>query len=218
MRARAQITGSIPWVLAGIFAGGILHILCIFGMPWLAEQDAWGRLSSQIQPNTLAITETNSAASLPFSSPDVIQAYCPFDLSQRNVVVTSPLPDAPWSLAVSARSGENFYLITGADVKKSEVRVLIIPRDRLPEEASTEQTEEGGEQNIIVSPTTTGIVAIRAPIRGESYRSQTLAQLRQARCETQKPFEPVIASAPEPAAPERAAATPRPRSSRRGHR
>jgi uncharacterized membrane protein len=218
MTGRAHVIGSIPWILAGIFAGGILHILCIFGMPLLAEQDAWARLSSQLKPNTLSIPEPNSAASLPFSSPDIISAYCLFDLSERNVSVTSPLPDAPWSLAVSARSGENFYLITGADMKKSEVRVLIIPRDRLPDEASTEQTEEGGEQNIIVSPTTTGIVAIRAPLRGESYRAQTLAQLRQARCETQKPFEPVIASAPEPPAPERAPATQRPRNGRRAHR
>ena len=105
---------------------------------------------------------------LPFTPPDVLTAYCLFDLSGNNVIVKSPLPEGPWSLTVSTRSGENFYVVTGADAKKPEVRLLIIPQDRLPEEASTEKTEQGYDQNIIVSPSQTGIVAIRAPLRGES--------------------------------------------------
>ncbi len=131
---------------------------------------------------------------LPFTSPDVVTAYCLFDISQHNVVITSPMPEAAWSLAVSTRTGENFYFATGADAKKPDIRVLIIPRDRLAEEASTEKTEEGDEQNIIVSPMSEGIVAIRAPLRGESFRGATLEQLKLARCEIQKPLDPVVAT------------------------
>lgn len=189
--------GSIPWIFAGLAAGGILHILCVFGIPWLAEKDAWARLSEHIPANVLAIADRANDTVLPFSSPDVLHAYCLFDLSQRNVVITSPLADGAWSLAVSTRAGENFYVITGADAKKPDIRLLIIPRNRLAQEASTEITEEGDEQNIVVSPTVTGIVAIRAPIRGESFRQQTLDQLRQAHCELQKSFQPIVASAPE---------------------
>jgi uncharacterized membrane protein len=191
--------GNLPWILGGFAAAGLIHILCIFGMPMLAEQDAWTRLALAMKPNALMIAD-GKALRLPFTSPDVMTAYCLFDVSQNNVIVKTPLPEGPWSLAVSTRSGENFYLVTGADAKKPEVRLLILRPDRLPEEASTEKTEEGGEQNIIVSPSDTGIVAIRAPLRGESYRASALTELRKARCEIQKVPEPVVAASEEPPA------------------
>ncbi len=189
--------GNYPWVIAGIVAGGIIHILTVFGIPLLAEHDAWSRLSADMKPNTLVIADGKNVAGLPFSSPDVISAYCLFDLSERNIAVKSPLPEAPWSLAVSSRSGENFYVATGADAKKPEVRLLLIRRDRLSEEAATEKTEEGDDQNIVVSPSETGVVVIRAPLRGESFRAQTLSEIQKARCEVQ-PLEPVVAAVAEP--------------------
>jgi uncharacterized membrane protein len=198
---------KLPWVIGGIVAAGIIHILCVFSIPMLAERDAWARLSSVMAPNVLVAGNGKSGPLLPFTPPDVVSAYCRFDLSANNVVVKSPLPEAAWSLTLSARSGENFYVVTGADAKKPEVRLLILRQDRLPEEASTEKTEEGDDQNIIVSPSETGIVAIRAPLRGESFRSAVMDELKKARCEVQKAIEPAVAVAePVPSAePSRAA-------------
>jgi uncharacterized membrane protein len=206
--------GRAAWIFGGIVAGGILHILVVFGIPRLAERDAWSRLSASAKPNTLFIVDDKSPARLPFTSPDVVTAYCLLDLTQYNVVVKSPLVEGPWSLSVSTRSGENFYLVTGLDAKKPEARLLIIPRGRLSEEASTERTEEGDEQNIVVSPAPMGIVAIRAPLRGESFRGQTMAELKKARCEVQKPVEPVVASVDNPPAE----AVPADEAARRGRR
>ncbi len=186
---------SLPSILAGIVAGGVLHIICIFSIPQLAAQDAWSRLAAAMKHNVLVIADEKNGLKLPFTPPDVMTAYCLFDLAENNVIVKSPLPERAWSLTVSTRSGENFYLITGADSKKPGVRLLILRRDRLPDEASTEKTEEGDDQNIIVSPSETGIVAIRAPLRGESFRAETAGLLRNAGCEPQKPMEPVVATA-----------------------
>jgi uncharacterized membrane protein len=193
--------GKLPWVLGGFVAAGIIHILCVFGIPVLAERDAWTRLSSVMGPNVLMAGNSQNGPLLPFTPPDVVSAYCLFDLSTHNVIVKSPLPEGAWSLTLSARSGENFYVVTGADAKKPEVRLLILRQDRLPEEASTEKTAEGDDQNIIVSPSDTGIVAIRAPLRGESFRASVIDELKKARCEVQKAIEPAIAVAtPVPAA------------------
>ena len=196
------------WIAGALAAAGIVHILAVLAIPQLAEHDAWKRLSALLKPNTLAFADAKNAPHLPFTPPDLITAYCLFDISEHNVIVEAPLPEAPWSVAVTARSGENFYVITGADAKKPVVRLLIIPHDRLPEESSTEETVEGGNQNIIVSPSPTGIVAIRAPIRGESFRALALQELRKARCEIQKPAEPVVAAATEPPPPAAAKRAP----------
>jgi uncharacterized membrane protein len=205
--------GKLPWVLGGLVAAGIIHILCVFSIPMLAERDAWARLSSVMTPNVLMAGSGKNGPLLPFSPPDVVSAYCLFDLSANNVVVKSPLSEESWSLTLSARSGENFYLVTGADAKKPEVRLLILRQDRLPEEASTEKTEEGDDQNIIVSPSETGIVAIRAPLRGESFRASVIDELKKARCEVQKAIEPVAVVAEPPSSAE----PPRPAEQGRRH-
>jgi uncharacterized membrane protein len=195
--------GNLPLILAGLVAGGVIHILCVFGIPVLAEYDAWSRLSAVLKPNTLVIADGKTVSPLPYSTPDVITAYCLFDLSERNLLVRSPLPEAPWSLALSTRAGENFYVVTGADAKKGEARLVLIRRDRLSDEASTEKTEEGEDQAIVVSPSDAGVVAIRAPLRGESFRAQAMSELKKARCELQ-PMEPLVASVEPPAAEEKA--------------
>jgi uncharacterized membrane protein len=186
---------KLPWILAGLVTAGIIHILAVFSIPEFASRDAWGRLSAVMKPNTLAIAGEGNTPRLPFASPDAVTAYCLFDISKDNVIVTSPLPEPAWSLSLSTRTGENFYLVAGADAKRPQVRVLIIPQSRLSGEESTEKTEEGGEQSIIVSPGLTGIVRIRAPLRGESFRAQTMELFRKARCDTQKRIEPLIAEA-----------------------
>ena len=202
--------GRFFWIAGGLAAAGIIHVLAVLAIPQLAERDAWTRLSALTKPNTLAVADAKNGLRLPFTPPDLITAYCVFDISEHNVIIEAPLPEAAWSVTVSARSGENFYVVTGADAKKPAVRLLIIPHDRLPEESSTEETGEGGNQNIIVAPGPTGIVAIRAPIRGESFRVLALEELRKARCEIQRPAEPVVAAA-EPPAAEPAAEQSRPR-------
>ncbi len=193
--------GSTPWVIGGLVAGGIIHILCVLGIPALAERDAWSRLSAIMKPNTLVVPDGKNGVGLPFTTPDVVSAYCLFDISENNVIVRSPLSDGPWSLAVSTPSGENFYLVTGADAKKSEARLLLIRRNRLSEDSATEKTEDGEDQNIVVSPSETGVIVIRAPLQGESFRAQALSDLKKARCDIQ-PSEPVVAAVAEPPAPE----------------
>jgi uncharacterized membrane protein len=209
--------GSTPWVIGGFVAGGIIHILCVLGIPALAERDAWFRLSAAMKPNTLVVADGKSGVSLPFTTPDVITAYCLFDISDHNVIVRSPLSDGPWSLAVSTPAGENFYLVTGADAKKSEARLILIRRNRLSEESATEKTEEGEDQNIVVSPSDTGIIVIRAPLQGESFRTQALNELKKARCDIQPP-EPVVAAVSEPPAPEVKSSVPDIQGRSRRHR
>src|SRR3974390_3920806 len=126
--------GYLPWAAGGIFAAGIIHILCVFGIPLLAEGDAWGRLSAVLKPNALAVADGKNVPTLPFTPPDLVTAYCLFDISKDNVIVKSPLPEPTWSLTISTRTGENFYVVTGADAKQPKVRLLIIPQNRLPEE------------------------------------------------------------------------------------
>lgn len=188
--------GLLPTILAGIMMGCVLHIIAVFSLPYIAEKDAWTRLSLSLKTNEMALADENEIR-LPFSWPDVVHAYCILDLSARNVVVTTPLLDATWSVAVSTEQAENFYLITGADAKRNTIRLLIVPRARLAQEESTERSEDGEEQNIVIAPSMRGVVAIRAPLRGESFRARTIEALKSAKCQEQAPFEAAVAAVEE---------------------
>jgi uncharacterized membrane protein len=175
-----------PWLVAAIFCAGIIHVLTVFGVPYVATRDAWARLAEISEENRMNVLPVAANETpLPFMAPDIAYAFCRFDLSSNNVLVETGLGDATWSIAVSTRYGENFYFITGAEAKRRALRLLLIPRSRLAEEASTELSEEGEEQIIVIVPGMEGLVVLRAPIRGPSFAAETVGALQSARCERQ---------------------------------
>ncbi len=181
-----------PWALAAVFCAGIIHILAVFGIPYVASRDAWARLSAVSDENQLYLLPIAAASEmpLPFMAPDIAYAFCRFDLTANNVTLQTEFGDANWSIAVSGRHGQNFYFISGAEAKRRELRLLLVPRARLSEEASTERSEEGDEQIIVITPEMTGIAVIRAPMRGPSFADDTVNALQTAQC------QPVIAPDP----------------------
>jgi uncharacterized membrane protein len=175
-----------PWLLASVFCAGIIHILTVFGVPYVATRDAWARLSQISDINRMNVLPVAASETpLPFMAPDIAYAFCRFDLNQNNVLIETGLGDSTWSIAVSTRYGENFYFITGAEAKRRSLRLLLVPRSRLAEEASTELTEEGEEQIIVIVPGMEGLVMLRAPIRGPSFAADTVAALQNAKCQRQ---------------------------------
>jgi uncharacterized membrane protein len=195
-----------PWLLASVFCAGVIHALTVFGVPFLATRDAWSRLSALSEANQLYLLPIAAPdAPLPFMAPDIAYAFCRFDLTARNVTLQTELGDASWSIAVSGRYGENFYFMSGAEAKRRELRLLLVPRARLSEETSTERSEEGDEQIIVISPHMTGIVVIRAPVRGPSFADDTVRLLQSAKCQPAIEQDPNLLAAeeakPEPNVP-----------------
>jgi uncharacterized membrane protein len=175
-----------PWLLASVFCAGVIHILTVFGVPYVATRDAWARLSQISDINRMNVLPVAASETpLPFMAPDIGYAFCRFDLNQNNVLVETGLGDSSWSIAVSTRYGENFYFITGAEAKRRALRLLLVPRSRLAEEVSTEMSEEGEEQIIVIVPGMEGLVMLRAPIRGPSFAADTIAMLQNAKCQRQ---------------------------------
>lgn len=183
-----------PWLVAALFCAGVIHILTVFGVPYIATRDAWARLSTISSENRIHLLPVAASETpLPFMAPDIAYAFCRYDLTKNNVLVKTALGDATWSIAVSGRHGENFYFITGAEAKRRELRLLLVPRSRLADEVSTERSEEGDEQIIVITPGMIGLVVLRAPIRGPSFAADTIASLQGAEC------NPVTETLPDPA-------------------
>jgi len=177
---------KISWftIAAGLVAGGVIHIAAVLGAPYLAEQDGWGRLSNISSTNQLYVLPPGAPelVPLPMAAPDIGYAFCRFDLTEGNVVFESVVPSRIWSAAMHTRYGENFYVITGADIQRDRIRMLLVPRERLAEEASTDISERGEEQIIVISPSMRGTITVRVPNRGRPFTPRTIAALQAAQC------------------------------------
>jgi uncharacterized membrane protein len=184
---------KLSWftIAAGLVAGGVIHIAAVIGAPYLARQDAWGRLSTMTSVNQLYVIPPGAPeiTPLPLAAPDMGYAFCRFDLTEGNVVFESSVSSPIWSTAIHTRHGENFYVISGADIQRARIRMLLVPRERLAEEASTEISDRGEEQIIVISPAMRGTITVRVPNRGRPFTQRTIAALKDAQCGPEQAIE-----------------------------
>lgn len=177
---------KLSWftIAAGIVAGGVIHVAAVIGAPYLARQDGWGRLAAISSVNQLYVMPPGAPETvpLPLAAPDMGYGFCRFDLREGNVVFESNVSSSVWSAAIHTRHGENFYVISGADIQRNRIRMLLVPRERVAEEASTEISDRGEEQIIVISPAMQGTITVRVPNRGAPFTQRTIDALQQARC------------------------------------
>jgi len=177
---------KISWftIAAGLVAAGVIHIAAVLGAPFLARQDAWGRLGQISALNQIYVMPPGApdVTPLPMAAPDMGYAFCRFDLTDGNVVFESTISGPVWSAAIHTRHGENFYVISGADIQRERIRMLLVPRERLAVEASAEVTARGEEQIIVISPEMQGTITVRVPNPGKPFTQQTIAALQAAQC------------------------------------
>ena len=98
------------------------------------------------------------------------------------VTVSALLSDPGWTLSLHTPQGDNFYVMPAQQLRRSEVTFVIVPAERAA--AGFRRVARGvtGDESQIESPVTEGLVLVRAPLRGLSWRAETEAKLRRASC------------------------------------
>ena len=156
--------------------GAAVHICIILFLPYMAQGDAWSRLKDTVKINELALLPNAGSGKQPiaFMAPDVRYAACRFDLSNGPLQLRSPLPNELWSVALYSRHGENFYLISGKDVQARAVGLLVVLDKTIDNEKPEERNLTGAgntslREITVSSPSTTGIILIRAPVPNPAF-------------------------------------------------
>jgi uncharacterized membrane protein len=119
---------------------------------------------------------------LPYLPPHTFYALCRYDLSAGPVLVTATVSGAGWALSLHSPQGDNFYVLPGQPQRRAEVSFLVMGsgQDAAAKRDSPTDTR-------IVSPTTAGLIVVRAPLRGLAWAAQTEEILRQVTCTQVKP-------------------------------
>jgi uncharacterized membrane protein len=111
------VRATLLWIIGGVLAGVMIHIIVILTLPALASHDVWSRVTALGASNKIAVLPAVVAgAPNPLRlDPELTYAVCQMNLGSGPGVVSGTLPDAFWSLAVFNRSGAVIYSTTNRD-------------------------------------------------------------------------------------------------------
>lgn len=179
---------SANWqlVIAAPIAAGILHICATLAAPHLAAASAYSRLAPALPINKFELLHAVApgAEPLPFMSPHARYAMCRYDATEGPVTVKAMLPPDPgWMLAVISAQGDNIYAAASIAGRETPISLVLVPSEEhflgvTPEARGIARNE----QPPVAVATTRGIVVVRGPDMGLSYRAAVETNLRNASC------------------------------------
>jgi uncharacterized membrane protein len=168
---------------AGLVLGGLVHIVTTLALPRLALDDAYARLAQLGPANGLRLVPepTPFAAAMPRMDPAFANAVCRYDLSRGALRVRVPLTSDYTSVSFYTRHGLAYYALNDRSAGRRLIELeLMTPAQRaaLPEDEDI----TAADRLIVESPTTEGLVYIRALVRERGAREAVRARLNEASC------------------------------------
>lgn len=111
-------------------------------------------------------------------SPDQLYSICVYNLSNGPVVIDGTAPtDTYWSLSFYAHNSDNFFVVNDRELPQKSFRyVLVREGDKAPDGAPEDQ--------IVRSPSETGIILQRVFIDRDARADELDAQRKSASCKS----------------------------------
>ena len=177
------MTRVIIPVLAGLVLGLIVHLAGVLIIPYVAERDAYSRLSDVGAVNALTLVEDPAtlAEALPASDPAFVSAVCLYDLTQAPLKVRVPTTEDYTSISFYTRYGLPFYAINDRSAGRTVIELdLMNARQKAAMPEDDEVTV--ADRLVVESPSQEGIVVIRGLARERGARDEAKAAIAAASC------------------------------------
>jgi uncharacterized membrane protein len=174
------------WLLGALLLAGIVHLATVLVLPRLATQDAYARVSTFAPVNTVVPvpTPTPEAAIMPFMDPAFEVSICRYDLSRGALKFSVPISQAYTSVSFYTRSDVAYYAINDRAAGR---RVIELDLMTAAQRADLPENEDitAADRLIVTSPTTTGLIVIRALAAEPGLVPAVRAALTTAQCRPQ---------------------------------
>jgi uncharacterized membrane protein len=179
--------GRLGWIswrtfTAAVLLGGILHICAVFAASQSATGQAYELLREGLPRNRMMVLQQQAPGKqiLPWLAPDMLYAMCRYDLSEGPVAVAATVLAPGWALSLHSPMGTNFYVLPGQAQRHLDVSFVITPSG--PDAAPLPIRRESSDDTQVASPTSEGLVVLRAPLRGLAWTAEAEAALQAASC------------------------------------
>jgi uncharacterized membrane protein len=174
------------WLLGALLLGGIVHLTTVLLLPRMATQDAYARVSG-IAPVNAVIPipgPTPEKALMPFMDPAFQVSVCRYDLSRGPLKFSVPISQAYTSVSFYTRSDVAYYAINDRAAGR---RVIELDLMTAAQRAELPENEEitAADRLIVTSPTSTGLIVIRALAPEAGWVPAVRTALAAAQCRAQ---------------------------------
>jgi uncharacterized membrane protein len=156
----------IRWLLlllGGVLLGGVVHLATVIILPRIATQDAYARLTPIAPVNTVVALPLPSPerAIMPFMDPAFASAVCRYDLSEGPLKLTVPVSPAYTSVSFYTRHDVAYYAINDRAAGRRVIELDLMTAAQ-HEQVPEDEEITAADRLIVESPTSTGVIAIRA--------------------------------------------------------
>src|SRR5438874_1695915 len=173
-------------IMAGVLLGGIVHLVSVLALPRIATQDAYSRLTPMTKLNAvtpLPLADPNNAP-MPFMDPAFAIAICRYDLSGGSIKLSVPVSQAYTSVSFYTRNEVAYYAINDRSAGRK-----VIELDLMTEAQHSELPEDedvtAADRLIIDSPTTAGLIVMKALAPEPGLMPHAQVSLAAASCKVQ---------------------------------
>lgn len=173
-------------VIAGVVLGLVVHLVSVLALPRIATQDAYSRLTPMTKVNAvtpLPLADPNTSP-MPFMDPAFALAICRYDLSGGPIKLTVPVSQAYTSVSFYTRNEIAYYAINDRSAGKKVIELDLmteVQHNELPEDEEV----TAADRLIIDSPSTTGLILMKALAAEPGLMQQAQATLQAATCAPQ---------------------------------
>ena len=170
-------------IVAGVVLGLVVHLVSVLALPRIATQDAYSRLTPMTKLNgvtQLPLADPQTSP-MPFMDPAFALAICRYDLSGGPIKLTVPVSQAYTSVSFYTRNEIAYYAINDRSAGKKVIELDLMTQtqhDALPEDEEI----TAADRLIIDSPTSTGLIVMKALAAEPGLMPQAQATLAAASC------------------------------------
>lgn len=176
----------IRWLLlafGGALLGGIVHLATIIVLPRTATQDAYSRLTPIAPVNTVVQLPPPAPdkATMPFMDPAFVSAVCRYDLANGPLKLSVPVGPAYTSVSFYTDHDVAYYAINDRSAGRRAIELDLMTVDQhnnMPENENV----TAADLLIVESPSSTGIIAIRALAPEPGALAKARSAIASARC------------------------------------
>ena len=173
-------------IVAGIVLGLVVHLVSVLALPRIATQDAYSRLTPMTKVNgvtQLPLADPNTSP-MPFMDPAFALAICRYDLAGGPIKLTVPVSQAYTSVSFYTRNEIAYYAINDRSAGRKVIELDLMTEAQHSELPEDEEVT-AADRLIIDSPTTTGLILMKALAPEPGLMQQARATLQAATCAPQ---------------------------------
>ena len=167
------------WGAATLLLAAVVHLFVVIFVPGVDSGQKMARLAAAGEVNKLHPVSSTAAEQglLTEPSPDMVYAFCKFDIGSRPLIIRGNIPPSYWSVSLYSETGDNVYTLNDKQAGVETIRLMVVTSDEAFE-------REGRPENTIIvrSPSTTGLVLFRAFVPDQSQAAAIAGHLNASEC------------------------------------